>query len=254
MKIATWNVNGIRARETQLREWVERDRPDVICLQEIKAASAQVPAALCEMEGYWCYWHGTGPYSGVGLHIAKESFPEKPEFAHPGFDHETRIVTARLPELTVASIYVPNGGKDFPSKMRFLEALASYAETMRASGGSLVLCGDLNVARTDSDVHPKERKPGIIGQRPEERELLETIIGAGLVDVGRALDPENDQMFSWWAPWRNMRQRNIGWRLDYVLASEALARRASSCPVLKDVGTSDHAPVVATFQDVGLGT
>jgi len=247
MKIATWNVNGIRAREAQLREWVERDRPDVICLQEIKAASAQVPAALCEMEGYWCYWHGTGPYSGVGLHIAKQSFPQKPEFAHPGFDHETRIVTARLPELTIASIYVPNGGKDFPAKMRFLEALASYAETMRASGATLVLCGDLNVARTDSDVHPKERKPGIIGQRPEERELLERIIGAGLVDVGRALDPDNDQMFSWWAPWRNMRQRNIGWRLDYVLASEELARRATSCPVLKDVGTSDHAPVVATF-------
>ncbi len=250
MKIATWNVNGIRAREAQLREWVERDRPDVICLQEIKAASAQVPAALCEMEGYWCYWHGTGPYSGVGLHIAKQSFPQKPEFAHPGFDHETRIVTARLPELTIASIYVPNGGKDFPAKMRFLEALASYAETMRASGATLVLCGDLNVARTDSDVHPKERKPGIIGQRPEERELLERIIGAGLVDVGRALDPDNDQMFSWWAPWRNMRQRNIGWRLDYVLASEELARRATSCPVLKDVGTSDHAPVVATFGDV----
>jgi exodeoxyribonuclease-3 len=247
MKIATWNVNGIRAREAQLREWVERDRPDVICLQEIKATSAQVPAALCEMEGYWCYWHGAGAYSGVGLHIAKESFPEKPEFGHPDFDLETRIVTARLAELTVASIYVPNGGKDFPAKMRFLEALASYAETMRAAGASLVLCGDLNVARTDSDVHPKERKPGIIGQRPEERELLERIIGAGLVDVGRALDPDNDQMFSWWAPWRNMRQRNIGWRLDYVLASEALAGRATSCPVLKDVGTSDHAPVVATF-------
>jgi exodeoxyribonuclease-3 len=247
MKIATWNVNGIRAREAQLRDWVERDRPDVICLQEIKAASAQVPAALCEMEGYWCYWHGAGPYSGVGLHVRKEAFPQKPEFAHPDFDHETRIVTSRLPQLTVASIYVPNGGKDFPAKMRFLEALAAYAETVRASGESLVLCGDLNVARTDSDVHPKERKPGMIGQRPEERQLLERIIGAGLVDVGRALDPDNDQMFSWWAPWRNMRQRNIGWRLDYVLASEALAGRASSCPVLKDVGTSDHAPVVATF-------
>ncbi len=250
MKIATWNVNGIRAREAQLREWVERDRPDVICLQEIKAASAQVPAALCEMEGYWCYWHGAGAYSGVGLHVRKEAFSERPEFTHPDFDHETRIVTARLPQLTVASIYVPNGGKDFPAKMRFLEALGRYAESMRAAGTPLVLCGDLNVARTDSDVHPKERKPGIIGQRPEERELLERIIGAGLVDVGRALDPNNDQMFSWWAPWRNMRQRNIGWRLDYVLASEALAGRAVSCPVLKDVGTSDHAPVMATFGDV----
>ncbi len=248
MKIATWNVNGIRAREAQLREWVERDRPDVLCLQEIKATSAQVPAALCEMEGYWCYWHGTGAYSGVGLHIRKEAFSQRPEFGHPDFDHETRIVTARLPQLTVASIYVPNGGRDFPAKMRFLEALGRYAEGMRAAGATLILCGDLNVARTDSDVHPKERKPNIIGQRPEERELLERTIAAGLVDVGRALHPGDDQMFTWWAPWRNMRQRNIGWRLDYVLASEALAGRALSCPVLKDVGTSDHAPVVATFE------
>jgi exodeoxyribonuclease-3 len=262
MKIATWNVNGIRARQAQLAEWIERDRPDVVCLQEIKAASAQVPAALCEMEGYWCYWHGAGPYSGVGLHIRKEAFPQRPEFSHPAFDHETRIVTARLPfrgpsgepsgsgnALVVASIYVPNGGKDFPAKMRFLEALASYAGDMRASGVKLALCGDLNVARTDSDVHPKERKPGAIGQRPEERELLERIIGQGLVDVGRRLDPSNDQMFTWWAPWRNLRQRNIGWRLDYVLASEELAARAKQCPVLKDVGTSDHAPVVASFED-----
>jgi len=111
----------------------------------------------------------------------------------------------------------------------------------------LVLCGDLNVARADIDVHPKERKPRAIGQLPEERATLERIIGRGLVDVGRALDPSNDAMFSWWAPWRNMRARNIGWRLDYVLASEALASRATACPVQTAVGTSDHAPVMATF-------
>ena len=247
MKIATWNVNGIRAREAQLKEWVDRDRPDVLCLQEIKASSTQVPAALCEMEGYWCYWHGLGAYSGVALHLRKDSFPERPEFAHPEFDHETRIVTARLPDLVVASVYVPNGGKDYPAKIRFLEALGVYASGLRAAGTKLVLCGDLNVARTDMDVHPKELKPGIIGQRPDERALLERLIGEGLVDVGRTLDPDNEGLFTWWAPWRNLRQRNIGWRIDYVLASEALAARATSCPVLKDVGTSDHAPVMAVF-------
>jgi len=110
-----------------------------------------------------------------------------------------------------------------------------------------VLCGDLNVARTDMDVHPKERKVNAIGQLPEERALLERIISRGLVDVGRALDPENDQLFTWWAPWRNLRQRNIGWRLDYVLASGSLAQRARSCPVFREVGTSDHAPVLADF-------
>ena len=110
-----------------------------------------------------------------------------------------------------------------------------------------MICGDYNVARTDMDVHPKERKPGIIGQRPEERALLEGIIAEGLVDVGRTLNPGDENYFTWWAPWRNLRQRNIGWRLDYVLASESLAARATSCPTFREIGTSDHAPVVATF-------
>jgi exodeoxyribonuclease-3 len=247
MKIGTWNVNGIRARQAQLQEWIERERPDVVCLQEIKATSEQVPAALCEMEGYWCYWHGGKGYSGVGLHVSKACAPERPQFTHPPFDYENRIVTAEIGGVTVASIYVPNGGKDFPAKMRFLESLAQYAEACRADGRTVALCGDLNIARTDRDVHLKERKPRAIGQLPEERALLERIISAGLVDVGRALDPDNDGLFTWWAPWRNLRQRNIGWRLDYVLASTPLAARAVSCPVQKEVGTSDHAPVVATF-------
>ena len=121
---------------------------------------------------------------------------------------------------------MPNGGKDFPAKMKFLEALDDYAASFAATGRRLVLCGDLNVARTDRDVHPKERKPGAIGQLPEERALIERILGRGLVDLGRDLDPDNDGLFSWWAPWRNMRQRNIGWRLDYVMASQSLATRA----------------------------
>ena len=96
-------------------------------------------------------------------------------------------------------------------------------------------------------MHPKERKPRAIGQLPEERALIERILSRGLVDLGRAHDPENDGLFTWWPPWRNMRQRNIGWRLDYVFASEALAARATACPVMAEVGTSDHAPVVAMF-------
>ncbi len=89
----------------------------------------------------------------------------------------------------------------------------------------------MNIARTERDVHPKERKPRAIGQLPEERALMERILGRGLVDVGRALDPDNDDLFTWWPPWRNMRERNIGWRLDYVFASESLAARATACVV-----------------------
>jgi exodeoxyribonuclease III len=251
MKIATWNVNGIRARQAQVQEWIERERPDVVCLQEIKASSDQVPDALCEMEGYWCYWHGDKGYSGVGLHVSKAVAPERPQFSHPEFNYENRIVATAIGrdagDVTVASVYVPNGGKDFPAKMRFLEAMEEYALSFQATGRRLVMCGDMNVARTDMDVHPKERKPRAIGQLPEERALIERILSRGLVDLGRAVDPDNDGLFTWWAPWRNMRQRNIGWRLDHVFASASLAARVVSCPVQKDVGTSDHAPVVATF-------
>ena len=228
-----------------------RERPDVVCLQEIKATSDQIPSILFEMEGYWYYWHGGKGYSGVALHVSHSCSALRPTFSHPAFDFENRIVTVDLGDLTVASVYVPNGGKDFPAKMRFLEALAAFAGEYASTGRTLVLCGDLNIARTDRDVHPKERKPRAIGQLPEEREMLERIVGCGLVDVGRSLDPDNDGLFTWWAPWRNMRARNIGWRLDYVLASTSLAARALSCPVQKEVGTSDHAPVIATFDTSG---
>jgi exodeoxyribonuclease-3 len=253
MRIATWNVNGIRAREAQVVDWVRRERPDVVCLQEIKATAEQVPAALCDLEGYWCLWHGMKAYSGVGLHLRKEAFPGvSPEFFHPAFDHESRIVAARLPGLVVASVYVPNGNKDYPAKVRFLEALGDWIGGTVASGADLAVCGDLNVARAEIDVHPKERRPAI-GQSPEERAIFERILSRGVVDVGRALDPQNEGMFTWWAPWRSMRQRNIGWRLDYVLASGRLAARATSCPVFREVGSSDHGPVLATFAD-GAGT
>jgi exodeoxyribonuclease-3 len=204
---------------------------------------------LCTIEGYWCYWHGGKGYSGVALHVSNTFAPEQPAFVHPEFDYENRIVSVTVGDLTVASVYVPNGGKDFPGKMKFLEAMDAYAASFQASGRALVMMGDMNVARTERDVHPKERKPRAIGQLPEERALIERILSRGLVDLGRALDPDNDGLFTWWAPWRNMRQRNIGWRLDYVMVSEALASRATACPVQKEVGTSDHAPVMAVFAD-----
>jgi exodeoxyribonuclease-3 len=246
MKIATWNVNGIRARHEQFAQWAAVEKPDVICLQEIKAKLDQIPQA-CSIEGYTCYWHGAGGYSGVGLHIRTE-FARDAVFTHPHFDTETRIVQAQIEDTVFTSVYVPNGGKDFDAKIAFINALITYAADLRARGLKLVLCGDMNIARADIDVHPKERKPRVIGQLPMERELLERLISdGGLIDVGRMLHPDDENYFTWWAPWRQMRERNIGWRLDYVLASESLAERAVSCPSQREIGTSDHAPVVATF-------
>ncbi len=252
MKIATWNVNGIRARAAQLHEWIAREQPDVLCLQEIKASPSQLAPELCEIEGYWCYWHGERGYSGVGLHARKSSFPARPEFSHPPFDLENRVVLAQLGTpagpMTVASVYVPNGGKDFPGKMRFLEAMEGFAAAFRATAAPLVICGDLNVARLEIDVHPKERKPRAIGQLPEERALVERVLAQGLVDVARKLHPDDAELFTWWAPWRNLRQRNIGWRIDYILASDALAERARRFESQREFGTSDHAPVVVVFE------
>jgi exodeoxyribonuclease III len=148
----------------------------------------------------------------------------------------------------VASIYVPNGGKDFASKVRFLEAMTAYAGSLRALGERVVLCGDFNIARTAQDVHPKERDDRLVCQRPEERALFQRLLEAGgLRDVGREQDPTNDALFTWWAPWRNMRQRNIGWRLDYLLASQRLFDRVRTCIIERETGTSDHAPVVGDF-------
>jgi exodeoxyribonuclease-3 len=247
LRIATWNVNGFRAREAQVTEWVARDRPDVVCLQEIKATEEQIGQTLTLLPEYWNYWHG-GPkgYSGVSVHVRRDAFPDKPQFAHPAFDMESRVVEARLGDgRIVTSVYVPNGGKDFAAKMRFLEAMCAYVEGVQAAGGKLVLCGDLNVARTDADVTPKDRKAGVIGQRPEERDLIERMVASGLKDVLRDRDPTNDRLYTWWAPWRQMRQKNQGWRIDYVLASGGL--EATDAKVHADVGTSDHAPVVVDF-------
>ena len=270
MKIATWNVNGIRARQAQVLEWIGAERPDVLCLQELKASIDQLPFDLRDIDGYWACYHGDKGYSGVGLLIAKALAPDAPEFSHPAFDFEHRIVCADIraggaspgggnPSLdfaqdqsglpvTVASVYVPNGGKDYDAKLRFLDGLDAWAASAARDGQPLVICGDLNVARTDRDIHPKERKPNQIGARPDERALLEQVISHGLVDVGRTLDPDNDNLFTWWPPWRSMKARNIGWRIDYVLASAAVAAGARTSTVQRDTGTSDHAPVVVTFE------
>ena len=245
MKVATWNVNGIRARQAQFCEWLERERPDVVCLQELKAEAGQIPEP-CKVADYHTFWHGMRAYSGVSLHIRKGAFETDPVFAHPEFDMESRIVQATLGNVILASVYVPNGNKDYPAKIDFVRRLIAWAKRVRAEGTELVLCGDMNITRSEMDVHPRERKPGIIGQRPEERDLFAELL-QGLVDVGRQLDPDNAGLFTWWAPWRNMRQRNIGWRLDYILASPSMAARAQTCVVQRDFGTSDHAPVVMTL-------
>ena len=246
MKVATWNVNGIRARGEQVLAWLKQEAPDIVCLQETKASRENVPPALLNLEEYWGYWHGFKGYSGVALLIRKSFFADTPQFMHPPFDMENRVVMATLGGTTIASIYVPNGGKDFQAKLRFLTAMEALAAETKGSRRSLLLCGDLNVAHKPIDVHPKERG-NFTGQLPVERALIDGILSHRLVDLGRTFAPDDEGLFTWWAPWREMRKRNIGWRLDYIYATKNLADKATSCVVQTTVGTSDHAPVVATF-------
>ena len=245
MKIATWNVNGLRARHAQLLAWTAEERPDVLCLQEIKATPDQIPDPLTTLHEYWSYWHG-GPkgYSGVSLHFRRERFPEKPAFTHPAFDNEFRIVDALVGNVRFASLYVPNGGKDFEAKIAFLRQLEQWTRERQAAGEQLVIAGDLNVALTDLDVHSSQVKAGAIGQRPEERALLDGAIAHGLVDALRRTYPLESQTFTWWPPWRDLRDKNVGWRIDFVLLAESLAQTMTSCVIRKDVPGSDHAPVV----------
>ncbi|HET7503138.1 MAG TPA: exodeoxyribonuclease III [Kofleriaceae bacterium] len=252
MKVATWNVNGVRKRSSEIMHWIDREEPDVICLQETKASPEQVPEPLVSVAGYHVHWHGFKGYSGVAMLLRNARFGDAPAFIHPPFDLEHRIVVATVGDIVFGSVYVPNGGKDLAAKMTFLRELVAWAGMLEESGKHLVLCGDFNVARTDMDVHPVLRKP-MIGQSSEERALIEAFFGYGLVDVGRHVDPDNDRLFTWWAPWRNMRQRNIGWRLDYIAASQALVDPTVVCKVHRDVGTSDHAPVIAQLRDTPLG-
>ena len=146
MKIATWNVNGIRARQGQLLEWLAAEKPDVVCLQEIKASIDQLPFDLVDVEGYWSYWHGGKGYSGVALLLSKSLVGALPACTHPTFDFEQRIVCATVPSpaagggnplglpITVASVYVPNGGKDFEAKLGFLDALDRFAAEAAGAG------------------------------------------------------------------------------------------------------------------------
>ena len=251
MKVATWNVNGIRKRFSEVLHWIDGQEPDVICLQETKAALDQVPPQILNVPGYHCHWHGHKGYSGVALMLREKAFPDVPAFVPPDFDHETRIVVAEIGSLVLGSVYGPNGGKDYGAKIEFWHALVAWAARLHQAGKHLVLAGDFNIARLEIDVHPSLRKP-MIGQSHEERTLFEQFLSHGLVDVHRRVDPDNDRLFTWWAPWRNLRQRNIGWRLDYVAASRALVDETVHCHAHRDVGTSDHGPVIAHLRDTPL--
>lgn len=258
MRIVSWNVNGIRAvhKKGLFVPMLETLKPDILCLQETKAEQGQVEIDLPDFEEYWNSAAKKG-YSGTAI-FSKE----KPMSVRFGFDEkiakkyllvdgfgdlttEGRVITAEYKDFFVVNCYTPNSKGDLARlQMRheqwdpaFLEHCKTLAETKE-----VIFCGDLNVAHTAADLaNPKENE-GEHGFTAEEREGVGNMIKAGFVDTFRIFH-EGKGHYTWWTPWRNARERNIGWRIDYIFASKHVATRVKTATIHADVYGSDHCPV-----------
>jgi exodeoxyribonuclease-3 len=247
LSVATWNVNGIRARALAFERWVAIHHPDILCLQEIKAHPDQVPDHLRELDGYLSIWHGAkGGYSGVSIHVRKHL--GEPQFSVPHFDQETRIVQASIDGLTVINVYTPLGQKSYRQKLEFLDDVIRYIDALRYDGERVLLCGDLNVAHANIDVHPELYEEGRLCLRDDERGKLDVLREKGMVDVFRHLHPGERSAYTWWPYSGGARQRNVGWRLDYFFAADELLGAARACRIHREEASSDHSPVVVEFE------
>ncbi|MDB4933230.1 MAG: Exodeoxyribonuclease [Labilithrix sp.] len=261
MLLATWNVNGIRARSQRLTEWLAERQPDIVCLQELKIVETEFPHLDLRASGYHAVLSGQQSWNGVAV-LAKER-PEMVMRELPGATEAgARFVLAKVHGLEVASVYIPNGKTtshpDYKVKLAWLESLAMHVE-LRARSGSevpLLVGGDFNVCPTDIDSYGGARFKGHIFHTDEERALVARLRGAGLVDLYRSKYPDTIG-FSWWDYRAGCFHKNEGMRLDMLFASPALADRVKDVFVDRDYRKkgktgavpSDHAPVVAVLED-----
>ncbi len=251
MKIATWNINGIRARQDSLRLWIEQNSPDIVVLQEVKAAEADIPPTITGIGGYRKFWNASSfrkGYSGVGI-LFREDVCAEPSLEIPPFDVENRTVVLHAGPISLVGTYVPRGDgqEHYAVKLQYLADLRDYLAGLLSAGREVVLAGDLNVARRDIDVHRSQNKPGATGLRDGERAAIDACLATGLHDVMRERNPERTDLFTWWPNWRFARERNLGWRIDCCYLSAGLA--AGVTDAIVDVGeqSSDHAPVMVTI-------
>ncbi len=255
MLLATWNVNGIRARAQRLTEWLAERKPDVVCLQELKATDPDFPHLELRGAGYHAVLEGQQSWNGVAI-LAKEP-PTIVARELPGAaDAGARFIVARVGELEVASVYVPNGKTldhpDYAVKLAFLARLAEYVEARAKDAVPFVLGGDFNVCRTALDSYGGAAFDGHIFQTPEERSLVARLQGAGLVDLFRAKLPA-DPGFTWWDYRFGAFHKKMGMRLDMLFATPDVAARVATVTVDRDYRKksnagavpSDHAPLVA---------
>jgi exodeoxyribonuclease-3 len=257
MKIVTWNVNSLKVRMPRVLEFLEQHQPDVLTMQETKSQSATFPHIEFEAAGYHAVEHSAGAWAGVAI-AAKKGLTIEDECG--GLEGEVVVDEARWLEATVdgtriASVYVPNGRaigtETFDQKLRFFEAMADRAASLRRAGTPAIITGDLNVTRADIDVYDPEAFIGDTHVTDDERSRFEKILTEGdLVDAYRELHPD-EVGYTWWDYRAGNFHKKLGLRIDYVLMSKELASGLSMCGIdrnyRKGTKPSDHAPLIAEF-------
>lgn len=248
MRIVCWNVNGIRAISRKgFIEYIQRENPDVLCLQETKASPEQLDETLLSIPGYEAHFVSAEKkgYSGVAIYTRVHPVDLQLGCGASRFDCEGRVISADFGDFILYNIYFPNGGRG-PERVRykldFYDHILETWEELRAEGRELVICGDYNTAHKEIDVaRPKEwsRHSGFL---PEEREWLDRITDMGYIDIFREFHPEPHQ-YTYWDAFRNMRERNIGWRIDYFFVTPKLVPKIKTAAIYPQVLGSDHCPI-----------
>ncbi|MEP6684494.1 MAG: exodeoxyribonuclease III [Parafilimonas sp.] len=257
MKIATYNVNGVNGRLPVLLRWLQESKPDVVCLQELKAPEEKFPLPAIEEAGYNAIWHGQKSWNGVAI-LARGTQPKERRRGLPGDaeDLHSRYIEAEVNNVIVGCLYLPNGnpapGPKFDYKLKWFERLTLHAAQLFASGNPVVLTGDYNVMPTEKDVYKPERWVDDALFRPETREAFHKLLSQGWTDAIRKLYPD-ETIYTFWDYFRNAFGRNAGLRIDHFLLSPKLDKRLVAAGVDSYVRgwekTSDHAPVWIELAD-----
>ena len=255
LRIITLNLNGIRsAARKGFFDWLQRQDADLVCLQELKAQAGVLPRECLNPGGLFGYFHCAEKkgYSGVGLYSRRPPEQVIEGFGIPEFDAEGRYLEAVFGKLSVVSVYLPSGASSperQAAKFRFLERFRPHLEQLRRSRREVLLCGDWNIAHREIDLKNWKGNLKNSGFLPEERAWMSEVFGtAGFVDVYRRLHPEAEgEAYTWWSNRGQARAKNVGWRIDYQIATPGLAKAALRAGVYKGQWFSDHAPLTVDY-------
>jgi len=255
MKIISANLNGIRsAARKGFFEWLPAQGADVVCVQELKAQETDMTPELLNPPGYHGYFHYAEKkgYSGVGLYSRMPAKNVIIGFGNPEFDAEGRYVECDFGDLTVISLYCPSGSSSperQEAKFRFMEIFLPHLLALKQSGREIVICGDWNIAHREIDLKNWKSNQKNSGFLPEERAWLSRVFDEiGLVDVYRGLHPEaTGDCYTWWSNRGQAWAKNVGWRIDYQIATAGIATRARATSIYKEQRFSDHAPLIIDY-------